>query len=259
MYDRATVRAFVEGINNDKYGVGKAIDAVVADLTRYYHQSNPSLPLQYISARRFGQDSAILQLQYGRRWHRGFTQSPLKVASFRSATWTTQWYRLPYVVATGAPAYEPGWIPTNANLITPHGEMQFHNYAAGTTPPVQDSTLIPKDWMWTQNAVRMFVPTVLKSNPLYSVANKLNRINSNSVQFGGMKFPRDTLLFEGVDVEWEEEANGQVMFYTNYSFLHCSHGFVMQNAVFDDEFGPPAWNTKQGLAYEEVSMTGFPL
>lgn len=259
-YDRAEVVAFVEGINNDNKGVGTAIDAVIADAARRYHQSNDTLPLQYVSARRFGQTSANLVLHYGRRRFRSFPQSPLKVASFRSAEWSTQWYRLPYDTYTGQPRYDAGVIPTNTALVVPNGRMQFHN-SSGNPNIDLDPAAKPKDWMWTQNAVRMSVPAILPNNPLQRVANKLNRINSSAVLYGGMKFPRDTLLFKGIDVEWEAEVNGALSFYVSYEFLHVSHGFVMQNATFSTAptSQAPFWHTESGLAYEEVSMTGFDL
>lgn len=257
LYDRATIRAYVEGIANTNLGVGDAIQAVISETTRRFHQFMPSLPLAYVSGRRHGKDSAMLVLQYGRRSFNTRPSNPGQVASFRSATWATQWYKLPYTPSTGAAAFANGQIPANANLVVPNGPLQFHNGV--TAASNGDRTAKPKAYVWEQKCTRMFVPTVLPNNPLPTIAGKLNTINSSNSTYGGMTFPRDTLLFEAFEADWYEEQNGTALWVVNYVFLHARNGFVFQNAEYDpDQFGG-VWVTKQGLAFEESSFTGFPL
>lgn len=252
MYDRARVRAYIEGIENTNLGVGDAIDEIIADTPRRFHQHVGNLPLAHVSARRHGKTSAIAELVYGRRNVSIPSQPPLKIANFRTTRWAVEWFRLPYT-ASGLSAFAGtgGLFPNSPNGI-PNGTLQFYNGGFGDT--VGDITMIPKPWVFSQSAIRMYVPTVLDFNPLERVAFRLDTINNGAVTFGGFTFNPYTLMFDGIEVDWIDTPQG-VRFVVNYTFLAVRVGFVKQNAYFDPAQFGGVWVTKTALSHQATSFT----
>ncbi len=260
-YDRATRRWYAEGIDNDKEGVGDAIEYIRNDPLVQFHQSNLSLPLQAITGTRVGLNNAQGILHYGRRYFNTVPTGVGQVSEGQSWSWSTDWYRRPYKAGGGSPFAAADELFPGCPAGAPNGDFQFLN---GASPFIAnaDDTLVPVRWTWTQRAIRFTVPVVLSYNPLSRVAPFQDRINSGPVKFGGMRFEAYTLLSEGFAFRWEQAANGSVIWTVHYQFLHVSAGFLHQSVVFkrDPVTGfAIGWDAYTFPAYRTANFTnGFP-
>lgn len=258
MADRAIREAKVYGVPLDNTMLDAAVAFCIADpqvntLVHQANQSTSNIPLSRIHAWRFGMErgtglaSVNLRLEYGRRSRGRFPPNGFNVASFRDASRSTPWYRLPFNInAQGTPVF-------TANR--PSGDLSFPRGGGPNDPAV------PPDWyMWNQTGYRIFVPRLLTSIPFAHV-QQTQKINANTVTFAGAQFDPFTVKFDSLTFDWEIE-NGQTIYPAQYVFTALTGGWYnqivrwLENPLAPGSF---SWATTDGLAYQTTSGGVFTL
>lgn len=151
------------------------------------------------------------------------------VARFRTGITSFQWFQ------TSLDCSDPGTPKFDATTFRPNGDPSFFNNSLAqiNQPPVPYQTRTP--------TVVIIVWGTLSTNPIATVAPKLETSNSDTPTYGNFVFPANTLRFDGAMIDWFLE-NGVDQFAYQYQFTHVKGEWQDQHACWNRAAAPLVWS-----------------
>ena len=261
-FDRAVRRVQVSGIANTNQGLQEAVDAIL-NQNPQFHQSVDDLPLSRIRVTRYGPTKAWAELIYQR----------LRTGSFPT--------RPPTLVARFRAGYEfvPVYRPTVSAIPEETGEaiLRLDDLTGFPTGPegITYSEEILTDLlnrpdpltMARRPILRFSAPTQLAFNPLdfrgpdgINVFRKVGSVNTDTVLFGGFKFPPKTVRFDHIDVDWVDTVGGGVQYAVDYNFTAARGIGVAQEMFIDPDAATQRWEPREVPIADDFRFGGsFPV
>lgn len=243
-----------------------AINALLAQANVVYHYQLPDLPLREAVVRKWGPNIARVYLYYSRGTWSVPTLPAMTLTSFRTDTYTVEWWRHSHkTLADGTVVSQFGETVVDQFMPSlPSGDFEI---LAGNSDYTYDQMLADintrfKPYELTRTALRMFVRTVLPSNPMYPVLGLVGCINSTAVKIGTVTFPKYTVRFNGATVDPIETSGGTAMFSVLYDFTAVPGGFASQRLEFVNPVivGPPTWHTRTSVSNVPANFANaFPI
>jgi hypothetical protein len=225
-YDRAIRRFWVSGLENVKGGLNNkaainyvldhANDGTVGSGSNN-HPAMSTLPIQDATAVLVGPTKAMVTLRYARRNISVPSQPAILIADFETFTDKQKWYSHSFD-ADGNPTFDGDGLPI--------GLIAYDNVNP-TIFPEEDPRAVPKAWERELNGYDIAVPTVLDFNPASDVEYLTDKTNSDSVTFGGLLAPPNTMLFRGLSSKWYDTSEGN-RWSVVYYFTFIRQGFWTQ-------------------------------
>ena len=109
--------------------------------------------------------------------------------------------------------------------------------------------------MWKRAITTIEVPTTLAFHPYEDVAGLVNKINSDAITLGNLRFEPFTLRFDGARVKGEFGSASGINYFTSYKFTALDEGHYRQYAVKVEG----GWETNNLLAHDTAPFLGaFP-
>jgi len=255
-YDRATRLCLVEGLTAADditppfhSNIDTAINAAIVAAGPFHHRLGlgplqTPLSLQAARGRKWGPTKVWVTLIYARGRHHNVSDSVTQLMHSREEWESIPVYRYPF---TG----DGGTVSINS-VGMPSGAM-FENPAIGQ---LQDPKFRPRHFMWKRPITKFYIPTVLSFHPLIDVADLINHINLDQVTIGNIPFAANTLRFDGVDVDADQNSvGGNTFYFVKYSFAAIDTGFYRQFPVWDVNTTPNVWTTIDGLMHLRSNFT----
>ena len=247
-----------------------AILSGVADQGNY-HPQWPSLPMQTMTATRFGPTKALMTAAYWRSTVGSLPHPPgqpqaYMVDGFWSTNWvrdSSAWWNAPIIIG-----YPKGQIP---GIYSPFG--------SAVNPELKP---MPRPRERTLPVIELYVPTVLNYNPFGVVGHALDKVNKFSLSFGGVTILPGRIRFDALNVipETSNQTGGigtPPVFNVTYKFTLSAGGFWYEDVYFgsglltDDDFAYGSypsnpdtsvsgdrWRTRVLPAHEWIKFPTFP-
>ena len=253
-FTRATRRGRADGLLNNLNALDVAINEAAAQAGSS-HQSIPTLPLASVSAVKFGPSKALLKLNYQySRFRVPRPNTPARdLVRTRAVNVPTRVYR----------AIKEG------NVVKPLLNGLPNGLLLGISP--EDKTngdaTPPAGRMWRRPTIKIYLPTVINTNPLLEVVDLLGTVNDLPESMGGFTFGISVLRFDAVDVDWNFDPTGPGLFFdVVYHFTAVSGGHYTQHLLKPLQIHPDTnvpvteWTTYNELDADLATWTGrFPV
>lgn len=238
-YDRAVRYARVRGLT-PYVSTGTSdipVDVALRDAGREFigkygkfHHLTGSLPLAYITLKRWGPATAWIYAEYQRRGVE-LQQPGIFILNTRDTTWAARWWRLS--VDQGDEAFDADGLP--------NGSINGLDPTISSTDPALLGDA--KQYSLELPATALFVRTQLNYHPQFQGAiplqNFKGKINDNVFQLPGITLPRGRVRFDGVNATGTfNNITGLIDYDVLYQFLIVRSAFYKQGIYFGPGTGP---------------------
>lgn len=257
---RAVRRGLAKNLTNDRNKNRQAI-LIAVDEAGPFHHNIVDLPLSTITAQSFGKDKARLRINYR---HSLTDISFPTVPAFILGEMQT--------VQVSIPLYN-SWT----DLAGVRSVDSVSGLPANSNPLLgilaSDSGAALRSQQYTRSAWRIWIPTVLNSNPGPSVFSLTNTVNNNCVSFGSFIISPFSVRFDGIKVKpfvrstqaFQIPSHFRISFRVEYIFTIIPFGFYHQVPYAPGQPVPPngntftTWQIRSELVYEPLNFAGaFP-
>jgi len=217
---RAIRRVFVKGLRNDEGKASQAVEAVLDKVGTVYQESDESLNLDHIRVQTIGKDKAMGFAYYRRPTFFGSSSNGIR---WRTGTVGVTVYK-DADDGAGNAQYDGFGLPDGQLLISP---ADLANEDLSYSQIRSKQFVVPM--------IRLWVPTILNSDPTPSIAQYTGHINSDLVTFRGYEFGPFTIRHEGAVVQ-EKLVNGGAVYEVLYEFALRHFGWYHHNLTIADNF-----------------------
>lgn len=226
-----------------------------------FHKLNRTLPLAYITVKRWGPTKAWVYAYYLRR-NASLNHPTNAFANTATGTYATEWWREGVSPNDGLPLLDNNGLPMG----------RIRGLVNETTAVSTDQ---PRSYIITLPTVEVYVPFELSYNPILGGSSPMfdlcDKININQFDLYGVAINPYRARFNGAPCRGEyNPSTGLTTFKGGYSYSLCSQGFFRQGVHFGTGFGgvfptqpttgitTPAWRTQIGPAFPLATFPNSP-